>query len=216
MAASYAVTGGYTSPNFNGSVTGTLDGTPANGQFTGVMSAEIPNCTARTNYAGTITSTSLSLNFQGQIDSCVGNSPLAGGVAGPASSAPASTTSSSTTISTSTTTSTIGAQPDLLPFSQDPSFCRRTSTSLLVNVRNQGNANATAFVTRVIFNTRSGKVPVDASAGSLGAGASVDLSFNDPGGCFIPDCVFSIAVDVNGAVTESSETNNSAQGICRG
>jgi hypothetical protein len=114
-APTYSVTGGYTTgPNsFGGSITGTLDGSPENGLFNGVMTANIPNCTARRNYSGTLSSSGMNWNPGANIDSCGGNSPLTFGISAPKSSSPAtstssvaSTTTAFTTTSSSTTTST--------------------------------------------------------------------------------------------------------------
>ena len=51
---------------------------------------------------------------------------------------------------------------------------------------------------------------------ALAPGASVDLFFPIPGGCFVPDCGFRIRVDFNGQVNESNEGNNAASGTCIG
>jgi hypothetical protein len=119
LAPTYSVTGGYTTgPNsFGGTITGTLDGTPENGLFNGVMSANIPNCTARRNYSGTLSSSGMNWNPGANIDSCGGNSPLTFGIVAPKSSAPATSTSSvatttvvfTTSMSTTTTTAIPGS-----------------------------------------------------------------------------------------------------------
>lgn len=57
---------------------------------------------------------------------------------------------------------------------------------------------------------------VDMPTLPLAAGASVDLKFPIPPGCFDPDCEFRIIVDVGGAVVESNEGNNFASGTCLG
>jgi hypothetical protein len=50
----------------------------------------------------------------------------------------------------------------------------------------------------------------------LAPGASVDLTFQIPPGCFDPDCEFRIVVDVNSDVPESDQSNNFASGVCIG
>ena len=50
----------------------------------------------------------------------------------------------------------------------------------------------------------------------LGSGASVDLNFPIPRGCFDPDCEFRITVDANNQVIESDKGNNFASGTCLG
>jgi hypothetical protein len=57
---------------------------------------------------------------------------------------------------------------------------------------------------------------VTAQTPSLKPGASVELSFRRPPGCFTPDCHFWIVVDSDGQVDESDESNNTAEGRCPG
>jgi subtilase family serine protease len=123
------------------------------------------------------------------------------------------------------------ALPDLVPLPTPAStppegFCRRNDQGqLLVNVYNQGGANAVASTTRVVFNcadptqcvSRSGIV-VDVATPALAASSGIDLAPIDiPLGCFDPttlNCSFRIGVDVNGVVIELNETNNNAAGVC--
>jgi hypothetical protein len=105
--------------------------------------------------------------------------------------------------------------PDLVPLA-DPEvgLCNRTDMGdLVVTVKNQGSADAGASTTTVAFSsggTFSQPTP------PIAAGASVELSFPIPGGCFNPDCSFRITVDSANQVTESNEGNNTATGTCIG
>lgn len=106
--------------------------------------------------------------------------------------------------------------PDLIPVPDETGlFCRRTEDGmgLIVTVRNQGTAGAGPSTTEVDFlNYGTVQQPTPA----LAAGASVDLTFPIPFGCFDPDCEFRITVDVNNQVVESNEGNNFASGTCLG
>ena len=109
--------------------------------------------------------------------------------------------------------------PDLLPFSPlgtNPSaFCRLEEGGKLlrVSVKNQGNDNAAASKTTVLFND----VPVVLDTPAIPAGGSVDLLFKVPSNCFSPDCSFKITVDSANQVNElNNEGNNSANGGCIG
>jgi hypothetical protein len=107
--------------------------------------------------------------------------------------------------------------PDLVPV-PDPQpgvgFCRRDEKgNLIVTVLNQGTAGAGPSVTEVDF----GAFGVTAlPTPPLVPGASVDLLFPIPFGCFNPDCQFRITVDANNQVVESDEGNNFASGTCLG
>lgn len=109
--------------------------------------------------------------------------------------------------------------PDLVPFSPSgntaDAFCRMEQgrRQLRVTVKNQGNENAGASKTIVIFGNSS--VPVDTPA--IPAGGSTDLLFKVPTNCFSPDCRFKITVDSDNQVNESNnEGNNGASGGCIG
>ena len=106
-SAVYDVTGGYeVRPNgFAGTITGTLDGSPDDGAFTGVLTANLSDgCVARRNYSGRLTREALNWNPGADIENCGNRSPLTVSIAPPASTLPPSTTiSSSSTSSTSTT-----------------------------------------------------------------------------------------------------------------
>lgn len=104
--------------------------------------------------------------------------------------------------------------PDLIPVPDENGFfCRRRDGNLIVTVRNQGTFGAGPSVTTVDFGA-FGAVSMPTPA--LAAGASVDLAFPIPLGCFDPDCDFRITVDANNNVVESNEGNNTASGTCLG
>nr|HMT21887.1 CARDB domain-containing protein [Promineifilum sp.] len=104
--------------------------------------------------------------------------------------------------------------PDLIPVPDGNGFfCRRRDGNLIVTVKNQGSFGAGPSVTVVDFGA-FGAVSMPTPA--LGPGASVDLAFPIPLGCFDPDCDFRITVDANNNVVESDEGNNSASGTCLG
>lgn len=104
--------------------------------------------------------------------------------------------------------------PDLIPVpDENGSFCRRRDGNLIVTVRNQGAFGSGPSTTVVDFGAY-GTVAMPTPA--LAAGASVDLAFPIPLGCFDPDCDFRITVDANNNVAESDEGNNTAFGTCLG
>jgi hypothetical protein len=110
-----------------------------------------------------------------------------------------------------------GGEPslaDLVPV-PDPggSFCRRRDGNLVVTVKNQGSGAAGPSTTTVDFFNHG---QVSQPTPPLAAGASVDLLFAIPGGCFDPDCEFRITVDAQNAVNEVDEGNNTANGTCIG
>jgi subtilase family serine protease len=104
--------------------------------------------------------------------------------------------------------------PDLVPVPDaQGSFCKRKDGNLIVTVANQGSTGAGPSTTRVDFGAHG---VIDRPTPALAAGASVDLLFPIPPGCFDPDCEFRIVVDVNNVVAESNEGNNFASGVCVG
>lgn len=111
---------------------------------------------------------------------------------------------------------------DLVPVEKELKFCntivRGDTLFQIVTVENIGSANAGASTTRVTFSTSSGDVVVDVPTPALPAGSGpIDLPpIPIPPGCFIPDCIFKISVDVNNDVVESNEGNNMANGTCIG
>ena len=111
-------------------------------------------------------------------------------------------------------------RPDLVPVKaldggRPGGYCDLASgnDSLRVTVKNQGKASAPASVTAVVF-APGGSIAHKTPA--LAAGASTKLTAQIPKACFNPDCRFRITVDSEKTVTESSEGNNSANGICVG
>lgn len=132
-------------------------------------------------------------------------------------SAPVTTTTSTTSSSSSTTTTSI-LPADLVPYvpTGGADFCRTdASGNLLVGVLNQGAGTAPASVTRVEFRFGT-TVTSDMSTPSLAPKGTTDVTFPIPSGCYDPDCDFNITVNADGAVTESSTTNNVASGTCIG
>lgn len=100
-------------------------------------------------------------------------------------------------------------------------FCRRNDQGqLLVNVYNQGGADAVASTTRIIFAPGGpGKfaalLSIDTPA--IAASTGTDLPPIDiPNSCWDANnnCKFTIGVDLNNVVLESNETNNNAAGLC--
>jgi len=103
--------------------------------------------------------------------------------------------------------------PDLIPVPVNGGFCRLTPDGkLIVTVKNQGAGPAGPSTTQVSFNSGSVSLPTPA----LAPGASIDLFFQVPAGCFRPDCGFRITVDAASVVIETNEANNVASGSCLG
>jgi hypothetical protein len=114
-----------------------------------------------------------------------------------------------------------GGLADLVPV-PDPNpgtlFCRLIQEGpdkgkLLVQVKNQGSADAGTSTTKVEFS--SGQI-VSVPTPAILAGGSVDLHVAIPSNCFSPDCGFKITVDSGDTVVESNEMNNTATGACIG
>ena len=104
--------------------------------------------------------------------------------------------------------------PDLVAIPDaSGSFCRRKDSTLTVTVKNQGASGAAPSTTQVDF-LAFGKVSMPTPP--LAPGASVDLLFAIPPGCFDPNCEFQITVDVNNEVNESEEGNNVVKSACLG
>jgi hypothetical protein len=105
-------------------------------------------------------------------------------------------------------------------------FCDTDEEGLYVHIKNNGEKNAPASTTRVVFRwggTQNTTVdlPTPSISSRLalltgGNNTAVVGPFPIPLGCFDPDCGFTITVDVNDDVSESDETNNSADGRCIG
>lgn len=84
---------------------------------------------------------------------------------------------------------------------------------LVVKVKNNGTGSAEASVTEVDFYS-FGKVYIPTPV--LTPGASTDLTVDIPFGCFNSDCEFKITADAEATVSETSESNNVADGTCIG
>jgi hypothetical protein len=134
-------------------------------------------------------------------------------------------TTTTTTTSSSTTTS-IPLFADLLPVTPTGNYCRVAFPSgvptLLVDIRNQGNASAPGSFTRVFFdNGVSGARQVDRVTPALAASTTAsDLAFPIPDSCYyepcsgVTTCTILIAADANNNVPESNEVNNSVTTSC--
>ena len=113
--------------------------------------------------------------------------------------------------------------PDLVPVAAFPEmvfpYCDRDEQGLYVSVKNQGTATAPSFTTEVEFKwtqpADSETVSVETSALSAGDTRRIG-PFPIPSLCWDPDCGFTITIDPDNNVSESSETNNSVDGGCLG
>jgi hypothetical protein len=119
QAVNFLVTGGYsTGPGgFTGDISGTLDGSPANGIFTGTMTANLATgCIAKRNYSGPLTTAALNWTPGTEIENCGGASPLTFTVTPPAAPTPATTSlPTTTTIAACTYSLSIGSSIDGYP-----------------------------------------------------------------------------------------------------
>lgn len=109
--------------------------------------------------------------------------------------------------------------PDLVPEKRTNSqgregFCRIDGSNLIVRVRNQSNSDVIIDSTTIV--TFSAGPPQLGTAGPMAGGASFDVLFPIPSGCFSSDCSFNIQVDANDDVNEDREDNNNVDGICIG
>ena len=111
-------------------------------------------------------------------------------------------------------------KPDLvvepLPDLSGPiSFCRvNAAGELVVLVKNQGDGDAAASTVSVEF-TPGGAVTASVPAITAGNSAESD-PLVAPAECYNPDCEFAITLDSTGALDESNEDNNTADGSCLG
>lgn len=111
---------------------------------------------------------------------------------------------------------------DLIPI-PDPrpgyGFCKILDSGadkgkLMITIKNQGNVNAPASVTNVVFS--SGDV-LTFPTPAIPAGFSLDLTPQSiPAGAWRPDASFKITVDAGNKVDESDEENNTGTGSCLG
>lgn len=109
--------------------------------------------------------------------------------------------------------------PDLIPQqSTDTTYCNINEDGKFVaRVRNQGPGNSTPSITRVTFSTQQGDVVHNLATPPLFPGTIAELDPVDfPPLCFQPDCFFKIEVDVDATITETDETNNTAESLCLG
>lgn len=109
-------------------------------------------------------------------------------------------------------------QPDLIPLpTENGLYCRLNDKGeFIVKVANQGTASSGPCKTAVTFHTHQGWVTSTVPTPPLAPGATVDLVFPIPKGCYNPDCHFRITVDVDNEVMEAGEGNNYAEGCCLG
>ena len=110
-------------------------------------------------------------------------------------------------------------RPDLIPFSNNVTFCDPDGEgNLLIYVRNIGAGISPNVHIQVAFFLGAGGTKVERPA--LGTGAlapgqtSLGIPVPIPAGCYNPDCDFRITVDVLNETIESDETNNSIDGTC--
>jgi len=106
-------------------------------------------------------------------------------------------------------------KPDLMPVnpSNIVNWCDIDGGDLTVHIMNQGFANAGSSTTSVDFG---GAGTVDVPTPSILSGQTVSVTVPIPGGCFDPDCGFTIEVDYDDDVEEALEDNNTQEGSCLG
>lgn len=124
-----------------------------------------------------------------------------------------------TTTTTTSTTTSIPALADLLPVTPTGSFCRTTFVddffSLVVDVRNQGNAASVSSFTRAYFdNGVSGATFLDRLTPGLPPTITAAVTFAIPSSCRVAACTVLIVADATLAVPESNEANNSVTATC--
>lgn len=113
--------------------------------------------------------------------------------------------------------------PDLVPVPGFPdvpgpsAYCERGpgENEVVVHVGNRGESAAGASTVRFEMSDDGETVSVSAPVPALEAGEEVALMLVAPRVCGT-DCLFRIVVDAEGAVTESFEGNNTADGHCVG
>ncbi len=118
--------------------------------------------------------------------------------------------------------------PDLVPYSplgtSQDAYCRTDQKGqLVVGVNNVGAAGATTSQTRVVFTTSTGPVTMNVSTPTVNPKVPVDVTVSfptSPSFCYNPNCIFTITVNADGAVTEGPQPaasgNNTATGMCLG
>jgi hypothetical protein len=122
--------------------------------------------------------------------------------------------------------------PDLVPLPPFPppppnspsqlpqNFCLSTvggprANAVRVLVRNQGEGNAPASVTRIAFLNNP---PMQVATPAIPPGGQAIVEVMIPTGCFVGEssCSFTITVNATSAFDESDQTNNTASGFCPG
>jgi hypothetical protein len=95
-----------------------------------------------------------------------------------------------------------------------PPYCDYTPGGILVEIQNRGPFEAPQSTTTVNFLPGG---PVNLLTPAISAGTSTVVGpFPFPLGCFNPDCDFEISADSAGAIVETDEINNFAEGWCLG
>jgi hypothetical protein len=109
-----------------------------------------------------------------------------------------------------------GPAPDLLPFNPSGAvpadLCRHEGSILKITIKNQGDAIAVPSRTTV---TIEGK-PFTLDTPAIPPAGAVDLRFKLLPTCLTTGCAFTVVADAQNQVAESNESNNSANGACRG
>jgi hypothetical protein len=103
--------------------------------------------------------------------------------------------------------------PDLVPLPTEQGFCIEDDRLVSFIVRNQGGGAAGPSTTIVDFR-QYGMFSLPTPP--LAPGQDIAYQVPVPPGCKDPDCEFTIMVDSENSVTESDESNNVVEGICRG
>jgi hypothetical protein len=131
--AIYNVTGGFnTNPNgYQGTVEGTLDGTPADGgTFTGTLSTRMSNgCLAKRNYVGPLSTGRVNWTAGSHIDSCGGQSPLTWNALLNSDSSPPTTSVATTSVATTSVATTSAATTSVATTTVATTTSVRTTTS---------------------------------------------------------------------------------------
>lgn len=109
------------------------------------------------------------------------------------------------------------ADVDLLLVPSEFGFCNRNDRGdLVITVQNQGSGDAGPSIASVRFQVDGPDIISSIGTPPLAAGASTDLAFEIPGGCFSADCNFEIAADSSNVLFEPDEDNNRGAGTCIG
>ena len=137
--AVYQVTGssGYNTPgaipqsSLVGNVFGTVDGTPDNGTFSGIVTANLSNgCIAQRRYSGAVSRSAVSWIPGDRVQTCGTLAVLTSAISAVASPDAPTTSVTSTTTTTIPTTSTISPTPAPPPESSTSTITTTTTTSI--------------------------------------------------------------------------------------